>query len=89
MQRYFFDIKDGTDFQDLQGSEWADLNAARMEAVRYAAEVLKEMPDRFWNCEEWTMAVSDYNRKPLFTLKFLAETVAGHPEAATSVGSTE
>lgn len=73
MPRYFFDIRDGTDLPDLQGSEHAGLDAARIEAVRYSAEVLKEMPERFWNAEEWKMTVSDFNRKPLFTLKFLAE----------------
>lgn len=73
MPRYFFDIKDGHDFPDLQGSEWKDLAEARNEAVRYAAEVLKEMPERFWNAEQWTMSVSDQHRNLLFTLKFFAE----------------
>ena len=41
--------------------------------MRYSAEVLKEMPERFWNSEEWVMTVSDANRVTLFTLKFLAE----------------
>lgn len=44
-----------------------------MEAVRYSAEILKDMPERFWNCEIWTMFVSDEDRHLLFTLKFLAE----------------
>ena len=79
MDRYFFDIVDGKDFPDLQGSEWPTLTAARIEAVRYAAEVLKEMPDRFWNCEEWIMTVSNYRRRPIFTLKFIAETVPKEP----------
>jgi hypothetical protein len=76
MERYFFDIKDGHDLNDELGSEWPDLAAVRIEAVRYAAEVLKEMPERFWNAEEWTMTmtVSDRHRKNLFTLKFFAET---------------
>lgn len=73
MPKYYFDIKDGTDFHDRHGSDWPDLAAARIEAVRYSAEVLKEMPDRFWNSEQWTMTVSDAAREPLFTLKFLAE----------------
>ena len=73
MERYFFDIKDGHDLVDEHGSEWPDLAAVRMEAVRYAAEVLKEMPERFWNAEEWTMSVLDRHRKPMFTLKFFAE----------------
>ena len=69
----FCDIKDGQNFPDYHGSEFADLEAARVEAVRYSAEVLKEMPERFWNSEEWMMTVSDANRVTLFTLKFLAE----------------
>lgn len=79
MERYFFDIKDGHDLVDELGSEWAGLAAVRIEAVRYAAEVLKEMPERFWNAEEWTMCVSDRNRKPIFTLKFLAQAAVGGP----------
>jgi hypothetical protein len=73
MPRYFFDIKDGQDLPDRQGSLFPNLAAARLEAVRYSAEILKEMPERFWNCEEWTMTVSDYSRTPLFALKFYAE----------------
>jgi hypothetical protein len=80
MARYYFDIADGEDFPDRHGSEWPDLDAARVEAVRYAAEVLKEMPERFWNCEEWTMTVCDAARTKLFTLGFLAQTVTGAPE---------
>jgi hypothetical protein len=86
MPRYFFDIRDGHDFPDLQGSEFADLAAARIEAVRYAAEILKDMPGRFWNCEEWTMTVSNHNRKTLFTLKFLAESI---PSATSTDNSIE
>ena len=72
MPRYFFDIADGEDFLDHQGSEWPDLAAARVEAVRYAAEVLKEMPERFWNTEEWVMTVRDTLRRPILTLAFTA-----------------
>lgn len=75
MPRYFFDIKDGEDVPDDEGAVLADLAAARLEAVRYSAEVLREMPDRFWNCEEWTMTVRE-GRVPLFTLKFIAEKLA-------------
>lgn len=76
MPRYFFDIADGSDFRDLEGSEWPDLAAARIEAVRYSAEILKEMPERFWQAEVWTMTVSDHNREHLFTLKFMVEPVS-------------
>ena len=79
MPRYFFDIVDGQDFPDLNGYEFADLAAARLEAVRYSAEVLREMPERFWNNEKWTMTVSNDDRTPLFTLKFLAEYASSDP----------
>lgn len=89
MPRFFFDIVDGQDFPDLQASEWPDLAAARIEAVRYSAEVLKEMPERFWNCEEWTMTVSGPNRNKLFTLKFVAQSVniSGSPETSDKPGN--
>ncbi|RYD56172.1 MAG: hypothetical protein EOP60_05370 [Sphingomonadales bacterium] len=73
MPRYYFDIKDGQEFRDNEGSDWPDLDAARIEAVRYSAEVLKEMPERFWNCHEWRMTVSDSGRNKLFSLKFQVE----------------
>ena len=73
MPRYFFDIVDGEDLPDLLGSEWPDIQAARIEAVRYSAEVLKEMPERFWNSEAWTMTVSTAEKTPQFTLRFFAE----------------
>ena len=76
MPRYFFDIVDGQDLPDLVGSDWPDLRAARVEAVRYSAEVLKEMPERFWNAEAWTMTVSTAEKIPQFTLKFVAETLS-------------
>ena len=79
MPLYFFDIVDGEDLPDLNGSDHADLAAARIEAIRYSGEVLREMPERFWNAEEWTMTVSDATKAPLFTLKFFAEQI---PSAA-------
>ena len=75
MPLYFFDIIDGEDLPDLKGSEHADLAAARIESIRYSGEVLREMPERFWNVEEWMMTVSDAKKVPLFTLKFLAEPI--------------
>ena len=75
MPLYFFDIIDGEDLPDEHGSEHANLGAARVEAIRYSGEVLREMPERFWNAEEWTMTVSDATRTPLFILKFLADAV--------------
>ena len=79
MPLYFFDIVDGEDLPDVHGSEHADLRAARVESIRYSGEVLREMPDRFWNAEEWKMTVSDADRIPLFTLKFRADALPEQP----------
>ena len=76
MPRYYFDIRDGEDLPDPTGLILGDLSAARLEAVRYSAEVLREMPDRFWNAQEWVMTVRDSQRDALFTLKFQAENLA-------------
>ena len=73
MPRYFFDIKDGEDLVDVEGSIHAGLAAARIESIRYSGEVLREMPERFWHAETWLMTVSDQHRVPLFTLSFLAK----------------
>ena len=71
MNRYFFDVVDGYDHRDETGSMWADIEAVRIEAIRLSGEILSEMPERFWHSEKWTMTVSDENRVPLFTLKFV------------------
>lgn len=80
MERYFFDVVDGADHKDEIGSEWPDLAAARVEAIRLSGEILKEMPERYWHAELWTMTVSN-RLGPLFTLKFVADDadpVPGH-----------
>ena len=73
MERYYFDIIDGNDHLDKEGSEWPDLAAVRIEAIRLSGEILKEMPERFWHAEKWRMTVSDRHRTPMFTLQFYAE----------------
>ena len=73
MPRYYFDIVDGREHLDNEGTDLADLAAVRIEAVRLSAEVLTEMPERFWHSELWTMTVYDENRTKLFALKFHAE----------------
>ena len=71
--RYFFDIYDGLEVPDLVGSEWPNLGAARIEAVRAAADILHRYPERFWQSDEWTLTVSNSHRSALFSLKFRAE----------------
>ncbi len=73
MPRYFFNVQDGVEYPDLQGSELADLNAARVEAVRFAGTLLNDTAHRFWEGEAWNMQVADEHGITVFILSFTAE----------------
>lgn len=75
MPRFYFDISPGAgtaDLTDDEGEELADLDAARINAVRLSGEILKDYPDRFWSNGEWSCTVRDENRLLLFVLRFYA-----------------
>ena len=59
MPRYFFHVRNGTDRPDHDGTEYADLNAARTEAVALLGEMVKELGGRFWRHPEWWLTVVD------------------------------
>ena len=42
MRRYFFNIQDGSDFPDREGTELPDMKAVRTEAVRASAGMLRD-----------------------------------------------
>ena len=68
MPLYHFDIRDGSDLPDPEGSDWPSDDAARLEAVRLMGELMLEMPDHFAKFEEWTLTVSDEHRQALFLM---------------------
>lgn len=72
MPRYFFHVCDGEDYVDLQGTELADLDGARREAVRFAGSLLADKPETFWQSTEWRMRVADEQDLTLFELTFFA-----------------
>ena len=72
MSRYYFHVRDGESFIDLQGTELPDLAAARREAVRFASSLLADKPDKFWDSSEWTLRVADQTDLTLFELTFFA-----------------
>jgi hypothetical protein len=72
MPRFFFHVRDGSDFPDLQGTVLEDLVAARREAVRFSGALLNDKPDIFWQSGEWTMRVTDEADLTLFQLTFFA-----------------
>jgi hypothetical protein len=42
MPRYFFNLKDGHTSLDEEGTELADIHAARREAVTFAGQTLRD-----------------------------------------------
>lgn len=78
MPLYFFHVDNGTFAPDLTGSELLDLQAARVEAVRAAGDMINNTRDTFWNHKEpWSMHVTDDASRLLFTLQFNAKVASG------------
>jgi hypothetical protein len=71
MPRYYFHVKDGKSYPDLQGTVLDDLEAAKVEAVRFGGDILSHAV-KAWSGEEWTMEVADPGGSVLFALKFPA-----------------
>ena len=46
MRRYFFNIQDGADFPDREGTELPDMKAVRTEALRASAGVNRNLAIR-------------------------------------------
>jgi len=73
MPLYFFDISLPTPELDTMGSEFPDIHAARMAAVRLCGELIQEIDGKFWEEPVWQMKVADQKHRLLFTLTFSAE----------------
>jgi hypothetical protein len=74
MPRYFFVFRRGdqtTDHSD--GFEFPDIGAVQLEAVRSTGEILRDLNDPLEAGSEWRMEVVDEARKPLFSLRVIAE----------------
>ncbi|WP_428977746.1 DUF6894 family protein [Lichenibacterium minor] len=59
MPRFFFHRTDGDFDPDREGTELPDLNAARLEAIRYAAATVKDHPIEVWSGTTFRIEVSD------------------------------
>ncbi|HET9395034.1 MAG TPA: hypothetical protein VFO36_03175 [Nitrospiraceae bacterium] len=66
--RYFFNQLNGHVKVDDQGLEFASIRDARIEAVRYAGEVIKDHPTLVWTGEDFRIEVTDENALLLFTV---------------------
>ena len=73
MPRYFFNVYDGHDDIDREGTELRDLDHAKSEAVNLAGRSIADMGDSFWaSGREWLLEVTESSSTVLFALKFSA-----------------
>ncbi len=68
MPRFFFDVSDGRCTSDTQGVDFVDDRAARREAVRRAAMLLRAMPAGSDAVRAWRIAVKDERGMVLFRI---------------------
>lgn len=81
MPRYFFNVVEDNHKVDVVGADFPDAETARMEAVRFAADLLKSEPGRAWKGAELRIEASDVWDTVLFTLIITgvdAEALAEH-----------
>jgi hypothetical protein len=66
--RYFFNQINGEVKVDDQGVELDSLSAARIEAVRYASEVMQDHPTLIWTGQDFRIEVTNGDQLVLFTV---------------------
>jgi hypothetical protein len=71
--RYFFNVKDGKDLPDHDGTELASIAEARNQAIVSAGEMIRADRETVWNGSDWRMDVTDEVGDRLFTLRFSAD----------------
>ncbi len=81
MPRYFFHRTDGGFTPDHDGTDLPDLDAARVEAVYFAAGSVKDHPSYVWDGRDFRIEVADDAGMLLCTVVVLgldAPSVRGH-----------
>jgi hypothetical protein len=68
MPRYFFNRTDGYVERDREGTELRDLSDARIQAIVFAGESLRDEPEKIWNGDDFRVEVTDDMGLLLFTV---------------------
>lgn len=72
MPRFYFNVHDGVNKLDKKGTVLPDRQAARIEAVRLAGDILKHEAHRVGLYEDWRIEVTDQTGVILFQMTFQA-----------------
>jgi hypothetical protein len=69
MTRYYFSLKNGKPFDDVDGLELPDVDAARKEAIGFARDMMRMEPERRdWS--SWVVCVTDDAQQCVLKLNF-------------------
>lgn len=71
MPLFHFNVCDGVCLPDRDGSDLPDWQAARLEAIRRAGQVLKSEAERIVLGEDWRIEVTDHTGLVLFHMSFM------------------
>jgi hypothetical protein len=72
VSRYFFHLEHVRVVADRVGSEHADLDAAKLHAVKSLASALADEPEAFWGADVFRMQVSNADGLLLFAIEMFA-----------------
>lgn len=67
MPRYYFDIHDSGSQRDDEGTECADLDAVRMQAVRTLPDIAREEIPKDGDRRTFTVLVTDEEGHPVYS----------------------
>jgi hypothetical protein len=74
MAKYFFMVRHGNETSNhSDGIEFPDVGAVQLEAIKSTGEILRDFNYPIEPGSEWRMEVVDEARKPLFSLRVIAE----------------
>lgn len=69
MSRYYFNLRNGQTFDDVDGLELPDIDAVRTEAVGFARDLMRLHPERRdWS--NWIVCVTDDVKELVLNVAF-------------------
>ena len=71
MPRFYFNVYDGSNFIDDDGTEFDDLPSVPIEAIKLAGNLIAENASRIRPGEEWRLEVTNEEGVALFDLEFV------------------
>jgi hypothetical protein len=88
MPRFYFHTNHGfvPDLQDNEGYTFPDAHTAKGEAVKYAAELLSDVGESFWDPRDFEMTVTDEKGLILFTIRMIGTEAPALQTASPTAG---